>query len=51
MADVYDGHDENTAPKSMDGTPFTSPGTYVPQVTDDAPVSVNQKRPEGEKGQ
>ncbi len=50
MADTYDGHDENTSPKSVDGKEFTSPGTYVPTPTEPA-YSVNSKRPNGEKGE
>lgn len=47
---TYDGHDETTAPRSMDGVDFTSPGTYTPVPTDPA-YSVNSKRPDGVKGQ
>lgn len=44
----YDGHDENTAPKAVDGKPFIAPGTYVPLA--DSGTSVNSKRPDGAKG-
>lgn len=47
MAETYPGHDENTAPKTVDGKPFIAPGTYVPLA--DTATSVNSKRPEGVK--
>lgn len=42
------GHDENTAPKSVDGHKFTSPATYIPLPSN--ATSVNVKTPSGEKG-
>ena len=45
----YEGHDENTAPKTVDGKPLVAaPGTYVP-LADNA-SSVNDKKSGGEKG-
>jgi hypothetical protein len=46
--DKYEGHEENTAPKTVGGKEFDSPGTFVPLA--EQATSVNVKRPEGEKG-
>lgn len=46
---TYEGHEENTAPTSMDGHPFESPATYVPLSKN--PTSVNSKTSNGEKGE
>lgn len=43
----YPGHDENTAPATVDSKTFISPATYVPLA--DTATSVNSKRPEGVK--
>lgn len=38
---TYIGHDENTAPKRIDGKDFISPATFIPLAQ--AGISVNSK--------
>lgn len=45
---TYEGHEENTAPKSVGGHTFESPATFIPLASN--ATSVNSKTSDGEKG-